>query len=329
MSFEKRGPLESRFAGRLEGYIEYLRNELNHKASAEEDFFAPSFDALCSSKYPDKQALDEELATAWAFAGRGKSGVQRRLSMLRGFARYLVLEGEDAFVIPMGLGPVWHDNKEPHIYTQEELDAFFGVVDNLEYNPNGGLRHLMAPVYFRLLYCAGLRTYEARELPTDCFDLERGIIHVIGSKGKDRDVPLKADVTEMCREYSAKVEAIFPGRMAFFPDRDGSGFWKKSSLRYVFDSAWEKAGITEFLGPKPRPYDFRHTFATECIRRWRAQGLDIEAYIKILQDYMGHDDIESTFRYVHLVRGGFGDPTEYPTWEPENRMREEGLYVEL
>ena len=25
------------------------------------------------------------------------------------------------------------------------------------------------------------------------------------------------------------------------------------------------AGITAFEGPKPRVYDFRHTFATECI----------------------------------------------------------------
>ena len=28
------------------------------------------------------------------------------------------------------------------------------------------------------------------------------------------------------------------------------------------------AGITAFEGPKPRVYDFRHTFATECICRW-------------------------------------------------------------
>ena len=39
---------------------------------------------------------------------------------------------------------------------------------------------------------------------------------------------------------------------------------------------------------------------------------------------MGHRDLESTLYYVHLVRRGFGDPLPYTTWEPSNRMREEG-----
>lgn len=328
MGAPKRGPLESQFAGRLEGYIEYQRKELNHKATSEEKFFAPSFDRLCKERFPEKQVLDEELAMAWAFDGEGICGPINRASLMRGFARYLILEGEQAFVLPWKITPVRHNKKEPHIFTSEELAPFFEVVDALRPDPRAGLRHLIAPVYFRLLYCTGVRTYEARELPVERFDLERGIIHVVDSKGKDRDVPLSADVTEMCRVYSDKVEAIFPKRMAFFPDRDGVGFWPASSMKHVFKTSWEKAGITEFLGPKPRPYDFRHTFATDCIRRWKAEGVDIDANIKSLQEYMGHDDIETTLSYVHLVRGGFGDPTGFSTWEPSNRMREEGLHGE-
>ena len=39
------------------------------------------------------------------------------------------------------------------------------------------------------------------------------------------------------------------------------------------------AGITAFEGPKPRVYDFRHTFATECICRWMREGRDIDAML--------------------------------------------------
>ena len=48
------------------------------------------------------------------------------------------------------------------------------------------------------------------------------------------------------------------------------------------------AGITEFEGPKPRVYDFRHTFATECICRWMREGRDIDAMLPFLSAYMGH-----------------------------------------
>ena len=54
------------------------------------------------------------------------------------------------------------------------------------------------------------------------------------------------------------------------------------------------AGITEFEGPKPRVYDFRHTFATECICRWMREGRDIDAMLPFLSAYMGHARFEDT-----------------------------------
>ena len=36
-------------------------------------------------------------------------------------------------------------------------------------------------------------------------------------------------------------------------------------------------GLTQFDGPRPRVYDFRHTFATECICRWMREGKDVDA----------------------------------------------------
>lgn len=61
------------------------------------------------------------------------------------------------------------------------------------------------------------------------------------------------------------------------------------------------AGITAFEGPKPRVYDFRHTFATECICRWMREGRDIDAMLPFLSAYMGHARYEDTLYYVHMV----------------------------
>lgn len=62
------------------------------------------------------------------------------------------------------------------------------------------------------------------------------------------------------------------------------------------------AGITAFEGPKPRVYDFRHTFATECICRWMREGRDIDAMLPFLSAYMGHARYEDTL--FHKVSPG-------------------------
>lgn len=324
-----RRALSSAFAGRLEGFIAYKRDELNCKATNEEDFYAPSFDRFCRERYPDREELDMELAIAWVSESGGPFGKIGRASVMREFARYLILEGQDAFVLPGKVTPIRPGAPAPHIFTQPELDAFFGAADALTPAPSPGFGHLEAPVYFRLLYCAGLRPYEARSLPVARFDLGAGIVRVVDSKGRDRDVPVHADVADLCRAYSEEMDALLPGRTAFFPGETGTESWSHRGMYETFWRCWGDAGVTEFAGPRPRPYDFRHSFATECIRRWLEEGVDVGANIKFLQEYMGHADLDMTMYYVHLVRGGLGDPTRYDTWEPPNRARKEGHCGEI
>ena len=244
---------------------------------------------------------------------------------MRELALYMIPEGKSACVLPGEATPVRVPASEPRIFDGGELAAFFAAADGLERVPRTGLRHLMAPVVFRLMYCAGLRPYEARTLAVERFDLDAGIVTVVDSKGKDRDVPVKRDVADMCAEHSERAEAAYPGRAAFFPRRDGSGPWSWYSMNDAFRTCCERAGMAGPAGQRPVPYSLRHTFATDCIRRWRAHGVDVEGNLPVLQAYMGHDRIERTLHYVHLVRGGLGDPAPYETWEPANRMREEGL----
>ena len=52
----------------------------------------------------------------------------------------------------------------------------------------------------------------------------------------------------------------------------------------------KRAGLT---GAKLGPHLLRHTFATEYCRRG--------GNLRVLQDIMGHEDIETTMVYVHLA----------------------------
>lgn len=316
-----RSPLSSVFADALGGYIEYKRTELGYEATTEETFYAPNFDRFCRDLFPCKTELDKELAIGWVNAANGGEAVANRASFMRGFARYIVLEGGDAFVLPNKMTAIRSGRPLPHIFTRTEIGAFFGAADSMAPSSRTPARHLIVPVFFRLMYCTGLRPQEARLLPSECFDFGNRVIRVVNSKDhRDRNVVVSDDVAEMCAEYSSKVEALFPGRPAFFPNSTGEREWSWDCMYGCFWDCWDRAGVVEFSGPRPRPYDFRHAFATNIIRKWKAGGIDVHGNLRILQEHMGHAELGSTLYYVHLVGGGLGDPTLVPTWKPANRM---------
>lgn len=54
-------------------------------------------------------------------------------------------------------------------------------------------------------------------------------------------------------------------------------------------------------GVSIRAYDFRHHFAYANMNRWLKEGNDINVMLPYLMKYMGHQDIENTLYYFHLV----------------------------
>jgi integrase len=133
-------------------------------------------------------------------------------------------------------------------------------------------------------------------------DLHKGTILIPESKGhKDRMVVMSDDMTALCRKYDAVMRLIKPDSEYFFPaNRKNPAFchhWVSENLW----RCWENAGIGGYSGNKPRPYDFRHTFATEILYRWLKEDRDIDNCLPYLSAYMGHAHFEHTAYYIHLV----------------------------
>ena len=70
----------------------------------------------------------------------------------------------------------------PHIYTGDELKGIFAETDRYHYCSEVPHRHLVMPVFFRLLYSCGLRLTEARLLKIMDVDLAEGVITVRNAK---------------------------------------------------------------------------------------------------------------------------------------------------
>ena len=224
------------------------------------------------------------------------------MSVVRQLGKYMQSLGvSDAFVLPSRLHRKI-DRHVPHFFTKEELVCFFDACDHLKPHRRMSARHLVLPVFFRLLYCCGLRTCEARKLRVEEVIVRCGAIDVIESKYRSsRRLPLPEDLLELLRIYDQQVSQIHAGRIYFFPT-SRSECYRRGSISKAFRRIWEvEAGLSDGAGSKPRAYDFRHHFALANLNRWIASDLDVNAMLPYLSRYMGHSGIVSTDYYLHLV----------------------------
>ena len=297
--------MNSKFADTIQKFIAY-KNSLGYPYE-ESSRILNCFDRFCFSEYPDKSILDRELCMHWLERKSSESpGSHRnRVIVVREFAKFLRGNGTSAYMIPIQMT---RKSKRyvPHIFTESEIQAFFQAADSFEKHDQSPVRHLVIPVFFRLLYFCGLRPVEARILLKKNTDLKNGILYIVESKGhKDRFVTLSDEMTEMLRKYTNLVSEVYPDTPFLFPRYDGNGPYTKLWTEEMFWRCFSMAGITEFAGPKPRVYDFRHTFATNCIHRWVREGRDIDTVLPYLSAYMGHVQAADTAYYIHLVPNSF------------------------
>lgn len=317
-----RPSLKSRFGEQIRAFVGY-KNSLGFPYD-ESIRILGRFDDFCVERFPEKDCLDCELALAWLEKRdtENTAGHRNRIMVIREFAKYLRAVGTEAYMIPISMtskGPGY----VPHIFNEAEIKAFFHGADSFRPHGKAPARHLVIPVFYRLLYCCGLRPAEARLLKKENVDLVRGSVYVVESKGhKDRVVAVADDLLQIMRSYSTLISEIYPDSDYFFPRYDGDGPYTKRWTEEMFWRCFSMAGITAFEGPKPRVYDFRHTFATECICRWMREGRDIDAMLPFLSAYMGHARYEDTLYYVHMVpdfyeRVGTVDRTAWEKLLPE------------
>lgn len=261
-----------------------------------------AFDTFCQEHYPQETQLTREIAMHWAQL-RPQEHVNtmiRRITPVRQLAKYMRSIGVEAYVIPQGI-PAKGIRYVPHIYTSQELTAFFTSIDKCRRNPHTPARHLVVPVLFRVLYCCGLRSSEATGLKVEDVDLEIGKLTIQKSKGnQDRHVMLSGDLLNLCRIYHKKTSSIFPERIWFFPNHEGNKY-SKSTLGYIFHQFWDKAEVGLSSGSPPRVHDFRHTYAVTLLNQWVREKKDLNAYLPYLSMYLGHVNLSETDYYLHLI----------------------------
>lgn len=274
------------------------------------------FDQMIFRDFPEADHISKEICDQWLREKTGEhpNGLHRRVTPVRQLAKYMNGVGVSSYVLPGNI-PNKQIRYEAHIYTEQELKAFFNSIDSCPKSPFSPTRCYVIPVIFRLLFCCGLRSSEARTLNCEDVDLHDGRITIRESKGwKARIIYVSDDLLGLLREYDSIMQEMMPSRIPFFPNRYGECF-NPGILDTWFHEFWDKLPeASTYAGNKPRVHDFRHSFCVYRLNQWVREGKDINTLYSYLSEYLGHSFFVDTDYYLSLV------PSFYP--EMHSRMAE-------
>lgn len=164
----------------------------------------------------------------------------------------------------------------PHVLSKVEILAILDQVVNLKHK-----------VILLTTYSSGLRISETLNLRISDIDSKNMLLRVNQGKGnKDRLSVLSHENLKLLRLYWNRyrpTDLLFPGLV------DGKPLAARN-IQLAFQVAKEKVSIT-----KPATvHTLRHSFATHLLER--------NADIRTIQVLMGHSDISTTSKYIHLSK---------------------------
>ncbi len=249
--------------------------------------------------------ITQALALAWAQqpGDAQPSHWAKRLSFVRGFARYRSSSDPRTQIPPPGLLPFQPKRARPYLYSDEEIENLLRAALNMPHRyERGALSPWVYYCLFGLLSVSGLRIGEACNLELQDVDLEAAVLTIRNAKfGKTRLVPLHASTCEVLADYIERRQRHWAGRpvssylfVSSWGNRLDSG-----QIHRAFYALSRQIGLRgESDSHGPRLHDLRHRFATNTLVNWYRSGLDPERRLPLLSAYLGHVHVADTQWYL-------------------------------
>lgn len=232
-------------------------------------------DLISLKKEDIKDFLDNVEATA-----RTKA---HYLTVFNSFYKYLVFMDKIKSNPCDGIKAPKLEKKLPTYLTNEEIAKLFNI-------------RLTKPVDYRnkaileVMYATGARISEVINLEVNQIDFEECIIRVVGKGKKERIIPLDDVAIEALDNYINNYRPFLIKNETcnyVFLNKNGEKISRQMIFKMLKNLA-NKAGITKEISP----HTLRHSFASNLLNN----GADL----RVIQELLGHENLETTEIYSHL-----------------------------
>lgn len=211
------------------------------------------------------------------------SSIDRKLSGLRGFYKFLANEGYvSKNVFSLVNGPK-KEKKLPRYFEYNELEELFNVCDDTPM----GQRDLLI---LEMLYGTGVRVGELVNIKVKDIDLSTKSILILGKGNKERIVTYGEYCSDALITYlnDGYHRLNIKNEEYLFLNKNG-GIITERGVRYVLEQIIKRTSLNKNISP----HMLRHSFATHLLN----EGCDLITVQKLL----GHESIKATQIYTHVT----------------------------
>lgn len=212
------------------------------------------------------------------------ASIDRKLSALRGFYKYLVNENIlHNNVFSLVNGPK-KSKKLPRYFDYNELEEMFLIPD---INTSLGQRDLLL---LEMLYATGCRVGELVSIKVKDIDFNRRNILIVGKGNKERYLNYGEYCEDILNKYliDGYISLNKNNSEYLFLNNNG-GVLTERGVRFILDKIIKQTGINKNISP----HMIRHSFATHLLN----EGCDLLTVQKLL----GHESIKATQIYTHVT----------------------------
>lgn len=252
------------YIGDVKGFIKWLENK--------EVTFTGELKRLYITSY--KKYLIE--------SGYSIATINKKINSLQSFNEYLVGAGYMKDVIVTlgkdGIKTAKGSEDEVEVFSDEEIERILFHIHKRE-----GATVRCKTIVYLLLY-TGVRITELVNIKIKDIDFIINNLRVIGKGGKYREIPLKAEVVEVIKEYMEieRTKSKYTDSEYLIVTQRSSKAHRDAILRIVRKMGKE-------LGIKIYPHKFRHTFCSNLLKK----GVPLTTVSKLA----GHSSIQTTSEY--------------------------------
>jgi integrase/recombinase XerC len=209
--------------------------------------------------------------------------INRKLATLKSFYKFL-MKYELVEDSPAKLVTVPKIRKKLPVFVQEENLNNLLDFDMFEKDYEG----TRDKTIISLLYGAGIRLSELKNLEISNLDMTEHTIKVVGKRNKERIIPYPSSIEIPIKEYLKFREEIGGKSVFLLLTSNGKQLYDKLIYRVVKKYLSKVTTVS-----KRSPHVLRHSYATHLLNR----GADVNA----VKELLGHSNLSATQIYTHTT----------------------------
>ncbi|MBP3715697.1 MAG: tyrosine-type recombinase/integrase [Phocaeicola sp.] len=276
----------------IESFLNYLKLERNY---SDKTILSYGKDLEQFEKFLKKldekiklETVDADLIRSWVIdlmdEKMAASSVNRKLSSLRSFYRYLLRKG---LVQVDPVRKVTGPKKKKPLPTFVKEEDMNKLLDEVPFGDDfEGVRDKLI---LEVFYVTGVRRSELVALNDADIDYSASTIKVTGKRNKQRLIPFGERLKGMLSTYQQLRDEMIPQRSeAFFVQKNG----ERVTAGLVYNMV--KRDLSKVVTLKKRsPHVLRHSFATNMLNNRASLGA--------VKELLGHERLTTTEIYTHTT----------------------------